>query len=804
MKVPLSWLKEYVDLGDLTVRALSDMLTFSGVEVESVTTKGHDYAGFVVGEVRSCETHPNADRLRLCRVFDGTKEWAIVCGAPNVAVGQKVCLAQIGAVLPDGTKLKKAKIRGVESFGMLCAADELGLSSDHAGLLVLDSAQPAGRPLAEVLPPPETVFDLEITWNRPDCLSIIGIAREFAALLRRPVRLPDVTFVENGLPVEQLACVRVEEAVNCQRYTARVLTGIKDGPAPAWLARRLELCGVRPISLIVDVTNYVMLECGQPLHAFDYTKLTEHTIVVRQATSGEALTTLDGVARTLDDEALVIADPGKAVAVAGVMGGAGSEIASGATDTVLLESALFAPSSIKRTATRLALRTESSHRYERGVDLDLADWASRRATALLVQHGGATAARGVLDVDHRPAGVREVEMRFRRAREIIGVSLPVAEMVAILTALGFGVVHQSDAGAIFSVPSWRMDIELEADLIEEVARVYGLAAIPDMPPQTVTIPDADDALVRAHGLCRRTLLGFGFTEAMHYSFLAAAELDGFDRRQAVAWRVVLPNPVSADYAVLRNTLLPQLTAALGRNASRQVDTPALFEMGRVFYRDGRATPCEETRLAIGFCGPLGRAPLDRRRAVTNEEAALWLKGAIVSLAATLHAGKIELRPSEHPAMEAGWATEILLDGEMIGQLGLISAALRHHWRLTTPMAVAELRVEPLLTNVGRLPALQALPAFPAVRRDVAFVAPRTIRHADVLATVHGAAPAELTRVELFDIFQGKEIGLERRSMAYALEFQSPDRTLTDDEVNTAFSKIIAALQRELHVEVRAG
>jgi phenylalanyl-tRNA synthetase beta chain len=803
MKVPLSWLKEYVDLGGLTARELSDLLTFSGVEVEGIATMGADYTGFVVGEVRACEPHPNADRLRLCQVFDGAAELQIVCGAPNVAAGQKVCLAKIGATMADGTKLKKAKIRGVESSGMLCAADELGLSADHTGLLVLDPAQPAGRPLAEVLPPPETVFDLEITWNRPDCLSIIGIAREFAALLRRPVRLPDVAFAETGEPVGRLAAVRVDDPVNCPRYTARVLHGIQDGPSPAWLARRLENCGVRPISLIVDVTNYVMLECGQPLHAFDYTKLADHTIIVRRATSGEAMTTLDGIARTLDGETLVIADPAKAVAVAGVMGGAGSEIAPGSTDTVLLESALFAPPSVKRTATRLGLRTESSHRYERGVDVDLADWASRRAASLLVQYGGAVAARGVIDVDHRPAAPAGVALRFRRAREIIGVALPDADMVAILTSLGFGVVRQDGEVAVFRVPSWRLDIELEADLIEEVARVHGLAAIPDVPPQTVAVPDADDAFVRARELCRRTLQGFGFTEAMHYSFLAASELDGFDRRQA-AWRVVLPNPVSADYAVLRDSLLPQLTATLGRNASRQVDVPALFEMGRVFYRDGRATPCEEGRLAVGFCGPLGRAPLERRRPVTNEEAALWLKGVVESLATTLHAGEITLRPSEHPAMEPGWATEILLNGAAVGQLGLVSAALRHHWRLTTPMAVAELRLEPLLAGMGRLAPLRAVPAFPAVRRDVAFVAPRTIRHADVLATVRAAAPAELTRVELFDIFQGKEIGAERRSMAYALEFQSPSRTLTDEEVNDAFSRIIAALQRELHVEVRAG
>jgi phenylalanyl-tRNA synthetase beta chain len=686
---------------------------------------------------------------------------------------------------------------------MLCAADELGLSSDHSGLLLLDAAQPAGRPLAEVLPPPETLFDLEITWNRPDCLSIIGIAREFAALLRRPVRLPEVAFPESGEPVERSASVRIDDPAACPRYTARVLRGIRDGASPAWMARRLERCGVRPISLIVDVTNYVMLECGQPLHAFDYNRVTDHTIIVRRARPGEIMTTLDEVARVLDEETLVIADPARAVAVAGVMGGAGSEIAPGSTDTVLLESALFEPAGVKRTATRLALRTESSHRFERGVDTDLADWASRRAAALLAAHGGAVAAPGVIDQDHRKSGRGEVALRFRRVREVMGVELPSDEIAAMLQALGFEQVRQDETQAVWRVPSWRLDVELEADLIEEVARLHGLAAIPDLPPRNVVVPRSDDAEVRARALCRRTLMGFGFTEAMHYSFLSAAELDLFDKRRP-EWRVALPNPVSADYAILRDSLLPQMVLSLGRNVSRQVEAPALFEIGRVFYRDGRAEPCEETRLSIGFCGPFGRPALDRRRPVAHEEAALWLKGAIEALAAVLHAGEVTLRPADHPAMDSGWGTELLLDGAVVGRLGLIANAIRHHWRLNAPMAVAEVRLDALLAHAERREPPRPTPAFPAVRRDVAFVAPGTIRHADVVAVVRAAAPAELTRVELFDIFTSKEIERGRRSMGYTLEFQSPERTLTDDEVNEAFARIVAALQRELHVDVRAG
>lgn len=800
MKVPISWLKEYVDLEGLTPRDLADLLTFSGIEVEGVAEVGHDYEGFVVGEVRQCEPHPNADRLRVCRVFDGETEVAVVCGAPNVAAGQKVCLARLGAKLPDGTAIKRAKIRGIESFGMLCAADELGLAGDHSGLLLLDAAQPAGRPLAEVLPPPETVFDLEITWNRPDCLSIIGIAREFAALLERPLRLPEVALAESDAPVAQLAQVRVEDPAGCPRYVARVVTDLTDGPAPAWMQQRLERCGVRPISLIVDVTNYVMLECGQPLHAFDHAQIAGQTIVVRRARPGEVLLTLDGTRRPLDVQTLVIADPQTALAIAGVMGGAGSEIAPD-TRTVLLESALFDAPGIKRTATSMGMRTESSHRYERGVDPGLADWASRRAAALLAVHGGGRVAAGAVDVDHRPATARSVDLRFDRARAVIGVGLADAEMVRLLESLGLTVQARDALQASFDLPTWRGDLTCEADLIEEIARLHGLASIPDTDPAAIAVPGIDDAWFRGQAFCRDLLLGLGFSEAMHYSFLSTAELDDWDATTA-GRRVVLPNPVSSDYAVLRDSLLPQMATALGRNMARPVESVALFEMGRIFVRGTDGQPTEEHRLALGLGGPLGRPVLDRRRAVTPEEAAMWLKGAIESVAASLHAGTPEFVAEAHPACTPGWGATIRLNGATIGWLGLVSSALRHAWRVTAPLAVAELRLAPLLANPERLPPLRALPPYPSVRRDLACLAPCTLPHATLAAAIRRAGPPELTDIRLFDIFRGKEIGSERRSLAYALEFRSTERTMTDDEVNGAVTAIVRVLRDDFGVEVR--
>lgn len=804
MKVPVSWLNEYVDVSDLSVRELADKLTFSGIEVEGIDEIGvvlDDH--FVVGEVLTCEAHPNSDHLHICSVSDGTQTHQIVCGAPNAAAGIKVPLAKIGAVVPEGGfTIKQAKLRGVASFGMLCSARELKLSDDHAGLMLLDPSLKAGTLMRDVLPPPETVLDLEITWNRPDCLSIIGVAREFAAILKRPLRLPSVDFPECGEPVESFAKVVVADPDKCPRYTARVMTDVKDGVSPAWMRRRLELCGVRAISLTVDVTNYVMLEYGQPLHAFDYRKLAERTIVVRRAHEGEKITTLDGIERQLTPEMLVIADANEASAVAGIMGGAGSEIAAG-TEHVLLESALFDPASTKRTATALGLGTESSRRFERGVDPDLADWASRRAVSLLVAHGQAKVAKGVIDIDARRFAHGEVTLRFKRATDVIGVAFPTDEMIAILTSLGLAVLRRNDESATFKIPSFRLDLTLEADLIEEIARMHGLDAIPDRMPDATAISTLGDQGFYAHAKCRQLLLGMGFSEAMHYSFLSAQELDAFDKRGATR-RAVLPNPVSADYGVLRDSLLPQLAGSLGRNASRQVERAALFEMGRVFFADEKAQPGEEERLAFGMMGPFGRPALDRRRPVTNEEALLWVKGAVESLVSALHAGDVTFASGEHPSMEKGWAADILLNGERIGVMGILSSTLRHQWRMTAPMPLAEVRLSPLLSGGASLRVIAPAPQYPAVRRDIAFVCDAQVNHNRVVEVIRKTGAKELTGIELFDMFQSKEIGKGKRSLGYALEFRSPDRTLTDNEVGDAFGKIVQALKQELGVEVREG
>ena len=803
MRIPISWLNEYVEVSDLSVQELSDKLTFSGVEVEGIETDGPALDGnFVVGEVLTCEPHPDSDHMHVCTVSDGSATpLQIVCGAPNCRAGLKTALAKIGAVVPDGGfKIKPAKLRGIPSNGMLCSKKELRIADDHSGIMELDPSIPAGTPLADALPKGETVFDLEITWNRSDCLSVIGIAREFAAILGRPLKKPDVSFTEEGAEsVDALAKVVVESA-NCPRYTARVLTGVKDGPSPDWMAKRLEQCGVRSLGLIVDVTNYVMLECGQPLHAFDHTRLADSTIIVRQAKAGEVIKTLDGIDRKLDESMLVIADANAPVAVAGIMGGAESEIES-ETQTVLVESALFTAPSIKRTATKLGIHSESSHRFERTVDPDLADWASRRAVSLLVKYGGGKVAKGVIDVDNRPAPTAPVVLSHKRACELIGLELSAEKIRAILTSLGLGIVASDADSTTFSIPSWRVDLLEEADLVEELARMNGLDNLPDVAAAATAVAGADDAPFRAENACREAVAAMGLAEGMHYSFLSAGELDAFNPDASM--RLALPNPVSGDYGIMRDSLLPQLVQSLGRNYARQIEAPALFEIGRVFWKKGEDYG-EEKRLSLGFCGPFGRGPLERRKAVSNEESLLWLKGIIENLCATLHAPTPRFELEDFVAFEKGWSVAIKIGKGTAGRMGLVKQALRHPFRVNTPMAVAEIAIEPLLMNFGSHRALKPVPAFPGVKRDLALVAPVTLSNGEIVKVITKAAPKSLTGVTLFDIFKPKNLEDGKRSLAYSLEFRSPERTLTDDEVNAACEKIMTVLKNTLGVEVRAS
>ena len=760
MKLPVSWLAEYIDISDLSVQELADRITFAGIEIEGIEEVGVDFTGICAALVKTCDPHPNSDHLHVCTVFDGKEDLQIVCGAPNCRAGLVTPLAHIGAKVPEGGEtLKKGKLRGVESFGMLCSARELKLSDDHSGILELDPATKPGTPLAELYADrkPETVFDVEITWNRGDCLSIIGIAREFAAILGRPVKMPPVDFPElSDAAAKDLCSVRIDNPAACPAYTARVLPHVERLPSPEFMRKRLELCGMRSIDVVVDVSNYVMLECGQPLHTFDYRQVRGgHSIVVRNARDGEKIRTLDGQDRALDPSMLLISDPEGPLAVAGVMGGEGSEIEPDTT-SVLLEAASFAAPGIKSTATKLDLHTESSHRYERGVDPFLVDWASRRACHLLVKYAAATVASGTVLDDRRDHTPRIVRLRFRRATDVIGMDLPADRQVAILESLGFKVESRDEAGASFVVPTWRLDCTDECDLIEEIARM---------------------------------------------NFTAPAVLDPFFSSQA-EHRIRIPNPVSADHSVLRDSLVPQVFATLAYNQSRGVDTAAVFEAGRVFTRTIDGTPTEDDRVCAAMMGFAGRDGTDRMRKVEPAETLLWLKGALESLCEALHAPALRLEPRDMEGFEPGMCSVVVIAGRPAGMFGLVRQSLSRKSRIASPVAVFELRRAPLVANAFRVPKAKDVPTYPATERDIALVAPSGVTHEEIVKTVRKAGPKILEDVSLFDVYRGKQLGEGKVSLAYRLTYRAPDRTLKDDEVNRAHEEIKNVLRNKLKVEIR--
>ncbi len=801
MKIPLSWLKEYVDFED-TVEGLADKLTFSGVEVEGVARRGGGVPGVVVGEVTGIEKHPNADKLTLCKVnYGGPAEMTVVCGAPNAAVGGKYPFAPLGTALPCGITIEKRKVRGVFSEGMLCAEDELGISEDHTGLMVLDAQWAPGTALSEVLGPPETVIEVEITPNRPDCLSLLGLAREVAALYGTKVKVPDTTLTESHPAVEKATSVVVEDLKDCPRYTARVLQDVQVGPSPDWMRRRLEAAGIRAINNIVDITNYVMLECGQPLHAFDQKLLAEGRIVVRHPKPGEKILTLDGVERALEPQMLVIADARKPMAVAGVMGGEHSGI-NESTREVLLESANFRPAAVRATSKKLGMLSDAAYRFMRGVDAELAEFGSRRAAKLMCELAGAKLLLGVVDVRAEPRKPWKVVCRPARLAALLGLPAPPEAIAKVFTALGLKVLTCGPEAIEVQVPTFREDLTREADLIEEYARLH-LKELPPVRSRATVVPGADDQPAQAQARLRDVLVGLGLQQIMHYSFLAEGLLDLFDHDNAPG-RVKLANPLTADHTVLRDALLPQMAETIGLNFSRQVAATAFFETGRVFRLGRDGLPTEEDHVSIGLAGPAGRTGLDKFRPVGELEMFLWIKGAWEQVAAALKLRGAALRPADRPWSEPGRGMEITVDGAAVGWLGLLKAGIAKEWRIHEPVGLLEAAVKPLVKDVATMQGLTPPPSYPSIRRDAALIVASDVRHEQVVEVARAAAPAELEKIELFDIYAGKNLGVGRKSMAYAFTYRSKSGTLTDEAANGFQEKVNAALKAHLPAEIREG
>jgi phenylalanyl-tRNA synthetase beta chain len=807
MKVTLNWLKQYVDF-NWSPEETVERLTMLGLEVEGVQKMGGEFAGIVVAQILTRDPVPGSDKLSVCKVNDGTTERTIICGAQNHKPGDKVPLILPNFSLPmkpsdkEPFVIKERKVFGITSQGMMCSPQELGLPDKVDGLLILPADAKIGQPFAEYLgrSGSDVVFDLEVTPNRPDLNSVIGIAREIAALTRSSLKVPEIKIQESSVKAGDLVSVKNEDAALCPRYTARVIKGVKIGPSPDWLKQALEKTGVRSINNVVDVTNFVMLETGQPLHAFDYHLIAKGadgkpTIVVRHAKDQEKFKTLDNVERTLTGEMLLIADEQKGIALAGVMGGANTEIAD-TTKDVLIESAYFAPTNIRRTSKTLGLRSESSYRFERGADVGICDLASRRCAQLILETAGGELAQGVVDVYPSPAKPKEIALHFQKTTMLLGIPISHAVQVNYLTSLGLVVAGQSPGECTFGIPTFRVDLKRDVDLIEEIGRLYGVDKIPATPPRNAIGMNAFDVVYDAATEARRILTGLGLNEAQGQTLIAHEECGVKPEEQ-----VAMANPLSSDMDVLRPTLLPGLIHSLRHNVSRKNYDIGLFEIGRVFVSQNGASK-EESRMAIALTGR--RAQNFWSGSERGEKFDIFdLKGIVEEFLEQFALRGVVFAKREGSAGLFLESAAISLGGRVaLGELGQLSPALAKKYDLRDAVLLAELNLDQLLARRNPAKSFKPLPQFPAIRRDAAILVPEATTHDTVLQVVKQSKPANLESVELFDVFRGKNVPEGQKSLAYAFTYRSAEKTLTDAEVNTTQGKIIEAFKAQLKAAVR--
>jgi phenylalanyl-tRNA synthetase beta chain len=793
MKFPERWLREFCD-PPLSAEELGERLTMAGLELESLEPAAPPFTGVVTARILSAEPHPNADKLRVCQVdVGGEAPLQIVCGAPNARVGIVVPCALVGAQLPGGLAIKRAKLRGVESQGMLCSARELGLSEDHSGLLELDPALPVGADVRQVLELDEAVFDVSLTPNRADCLSILGIAREVSALTEAPLHPPRIDPIAATLDAVRPIQLAAPEA--CPRYLGRVIRGVDARrPSPEWMRRRLERSGVRAIHLLVDITNYVMLELGQPLHAFDEAKL-QGGITVRWAQSDETLPLLNEQRVTLAPDVLVIADEGGPLAMAGIMGGEGSGITLDTTD-VFLESAFFSPSAVAGRARRYGFVSEASHRFERGVDPELPRRALERATALVLELAGGSAGpiNEAVAPEHLPRR-DPIRLRPEKVPAVLGIPLAPERVVSLLRR-DFLEVQETQGTIVAQAPSWRFDLALEEDLIEEVARLHGYDEIPALTPLAPMAPLPVPETERTNAEVRARLVLRDYHEVITYAFIDEAL-----ERELLANTapILLANPIARNMNAMRSSLWPGLLQALQTNRKRQQARVRLFELGRCFLRDESAGAT-----VAGFAQPLRLAALAAGPAVAEQWGAsprpvdfYDLKGDLEALLAPLTP---RFEPAPHPALHPGRSARVLIEGQAIGWIG----ELHPEWVQRLELGTAPQLFELALEAIRQRPVPRYLPVSrqPVVQRDLAFVVDANVPAQALLDALHDESPAWVRQITLFDVYQGQGIGPGKRSLAFRFTLQHDEHTLTDDEIEALLQRFCARLEASFGARLR--
>lgn len=797
MKISLNWLKDYIDLSGISSDEIVEKITFAGLEVEEVVDQKKNFENMVVGNVKERKKHPNADKLSVCVVYDGTRDYNVVCGAPNVAAGQKIAFAKIGSVIPNGGfKIEKAKIRGEVSEGMICSEKELGISDNHDGIMVLDSLLTEGTELSAALGLDDVTMEINITPNRADALSHIGVARDLAAIFNRSLVYPKVELHESGKKSEELAAVEIKDAEKCPRYIGKVVSNVEIKESPEWMKKRLKSIGLRPINNVVDVTNYVLHEVGQPLHAFDLDNLAEKKIIVRRAEEGEKFVTLDSKERKMRSSDLMICDVNRSVAVAGVMGGENSEVTS-KTKNILIESAYFNSSSVRKTAKSLALSTDASYRFERGTDYNITLWAAKRAAQLIQLTAGGEIAVG--EIDAYPSAIKspKVEVRFARINKVLGYEIPEADVEKILINLGFEIVEKADDKLLVQIPSFRGDVEREIDLIEEVARIYGYNNIPEINKITITLEEKVDQSEFSDNL-RNAFISLGFYEIVTNSMLSESVAARFGNPVSVL------NPQSSEMSHIRPSLLPGILTTVSNNLKASEKDLMLFEIGKVINKKNDSITTfddfaeEESLIAI----VTGNTVRTKWYGKDKEFDIYDIKGIVEALINKLFPGV---------TVQFGKATDnfkyvnglhISINKENVGLIGKVITKIADSFDVNQFVYAIELNIDKLKKITTPKKSFGQLLKFPKVYRDCAFVLDSDLEAAQVTEVIKESSTNLLHNVILFDIFQSESLGNHKKSLAFQLEYFDLSRTLTEEEVEKDFRTAIKAVETKFNAQLR--
>lgn len=811
MQVSIKWLKDYIDFTE-TPEQLADKLTMAGIPVENIIDPGEGLEKVVTGRIEKLEPHQNSDHLQICTMNVGQKEnIIIVTGAQNVAEGQVVPVAMVGAHLPNGMKISKGKLRGVVSNGMLCSAQELKLDLEKlpeeqkTGIFILPADTPVGIPAKDVLGLNDVVLEFELTANRADCFSVMGLVREIAAITGNKPHFPEIKLNEDDdTNLSDIFAVEIADPDLCSRFSTRMLKNVKIGPSPEWMQQRLEGAGIRSINNVVDVTNFVMIELGHPMHAYDYDQIAGQKLIARRAVEGEELHTLDDTSRKAKGEMLVIADTEKAAGLAGIMGGFETEITD-KTTTVVLESADFYGPCIRRTARTCGLSSEASGRFERGIDSETTIKALDRAAQLLQEMGACTVCRGIVDVYPSPKQPVYITFTPEQINRHLGTEIAKETMLSIITSVGFEVTKDENGEITVKVPSWRNDVSRMADISEEIARLYGYDKIKSTLPEGASMQGSQSDKQTFIDKVKASLSAQGLCETISFALTNEATFDKLNIPQDDALRQAIPimNPLSDEYPLIRTTLLSSVFDNLSRNLARKNDDVALFEVGTVFFPKALPVtelPNETVKIAGAITG--------RRHAhiwnQSNDMVDFYdAKGIIEELFADLRITRYTVEAGTHYAMHPGKTALFKKGRDVLATIGEVHPAVLAAYGITKPVYIFELDAKTVMKYMAKDFKYKALPKYPAINRDLAMLVALDINSADIEKAMTKAAGQNLVQITLFDVYTGKQVEAGKKSLAFALTFQSNDKTLTDAEVNTAIEKIIAKLQKDFNADLRA-